>query len=86
MVEIFIVVDADLAAAVFDRLKHRQHIFNRRIALDIMDGIADKAAALVKDVDPLAHLAVDRLRCLVHCVLGVDASTPKSDVRAKILF
>ena len=47
--------------AVLDRLEHGQDVFDRGIALDVVDRIADEAAVLVEDIDAFAHLAIDLL-------------------------
>src|SRR5207249_2164624 len=66
--------------AILDGLEHRQHVFNRRVALDIVNGVADEAAVLVENVNPLAHFPINRRRGLIHRVLGINATAPEGDV------
>ena len=43
-------------------LEHCQDIFNRRIALDIVDGVKDKAVGLSKNREALFDLLSDLVR------------------------
>ena len=75
-----------LDSTVLDRIEDREDVLDGRIALHIVDGVADEAAVPVEEVDALAHLAIHVLRRLIHRVLGVDAATPEGDVLAKVSF